>query len=184
MNPSNSYVSQRQDPLRDHYRTHPQDAWTTDHSSARYSPSTDPFHGILAIGDSRSPLATGIHRTFGGDHDAPNPGDILCAALAVCLSSTIRMVANRVGLPILDLVVDAAAEVDARGALVVDPSVPVGFQKFTVTVSVAVPSVVDEAQMSSLRERAEHCCVVLQTLRGGTELKTEWDVSRRAIAAV
>lgn len=70
----------------------------------------------------------GIHRAVGGYHDAPNPGDILCAALASCLDSTIRIIADRLGITLTSLEVDVTAEVDVRGTLVVNRDIPVGFQ--------------------------------------------------------
>ncbi len=171
---SEGLVRQRQDPLRAHYRTDPADAWITDHARARHSPPDDPFHGTVVMGVTDAPMAIGIHEAVGGYHDAPNPGDILCAALATCLASTIRMVSDRAGLPVLDLHVDVTAEVDVRGALVVDRDVPVAFQRMTVRVRLIVPPGVDDASKGVLRERAAHCCVVLQTLRGGVEVEEDW----------
>lgn len=34
---------------------------------------------------------------IGGDHDAPSAGDMLCSALAACMDSMIRMVADHLG---------------------------------------------------------------------------------------
>lgn len=62
------------------------------------------------------------------DHDAPNPGDMLCGALAACMDSTIRKVADHLGVTLTSLEVKVAAEVDVRGCLAVDRKVPVGFQ--------------------------------------------------------
>ena len=171
---SESLVRRRQDPLRVHYRTDPADAWITDHARARHSPPDDPFHGIVEMGVTDIPVACGIHEAVGGYHDAPNPGDLLCAALATCLASTIRMVADRTGLPVLDLEVGVTAEVDVRGALAVAPDVPVGFQRLIARVRLVVPPGVDDAGKGLLRERAAHFCVVLQTLRGGVEVEEDW----------
>lgn len=68
---------------------------------------------------------------MGGDHDLPNPGDLLSAALAACLDSTIRIIADRNGVVLDHLVVDVRSEVDVRGTHMVDTSVPVGFQGIT-----------------------------------------------------
>ena len=45
----------------------------------------------------------------GGLGDLPVPGDILCAALASCTDSTIRVVANMFGIELLELAVDVHA---------------------------------------------------------------------------
>ena len=171
---SEALVRRRQDPLRALYRTDPAEAWITDRARARHSPPDDPFHGTVAMGATDTPIGIGIHQAVGGYHDAPNPGDILCAALATCLASSTRMVADRSGLPVLDLEVDVTAEVDVRGALMVDRDVPVAFQRMTVRVRLVVPPGVDDASKGVLRDRAAHCCVVLQTLRGGVEVEEDW----------
>ena len=178
MSRRSSHVGQRQDPLRARFRTRPEDAWITDHAQADHSAPDDPFHGNLVLGDPATPLATGIHRAVGGDHDAPNPGDLLCGALAACRSGTIRRVAERMGLPVQRLSVGVTAEADVRGTLAVGPRVPVGFQRLTARVGITVPAGTAQALVDRLREQAEHCCVVLQTLRGGgTDLRSQWTVS-------
>lgn len=50
-----------------------------------------PLHPMPTSG-VRVPV--GVHRAVGGLHDAPTPGDLLCAALAACQDSTFRMIAN------------------------------------------------------------------------------------------
>jgi hypothetical protein len=39
--------------------------------------------------------AFGTHTAVGGESDYPVPGELLCAAVASCLDSTIRTIANR-----------------------------------------------------------------------------------------
>jgi len=120
----------------------------------------------------------GIHRAVGGYHDAPNPGDILSAALAACLYSTTRMVADRVGIPLPALEVSASAEVDVRGTLMVDRTVPVAFQRMRCVVRGEVPSGVSAEQLKLLSQTAEHCCVVLQTLTPGVEVETRSELNQ------
>src|SRR5690606_21626049 len=101
-------VRERQDPLRERYRTAPDEAAITDRARTVGGVGTDPFHGFVVPGseDSGVEWPFGIHRAVGGYHDAPNPGDVLCAALAVCLDSTIRMIADRLGVTLTSLAVD------------------------------------------------------------------------------
>lgn len=59
----------------------------------------DPYHGKLVPGEGHNvKWGFGVHQAVGGLHDAPVPGDILCAALAACQESAIRMVANLLGI--------------------------------------------------------------------------------------
>ena len=115
----------------------------------------------------------GIHRAVGGDHDLPNPGDLLCAALAACLDATIRMIADHFRVPLASLQVKVAAECDVRGCLMVDPAVPVGFQRLHCSVRLVPEGDVDRDDLHGLLAAAEKCCVVMQTLRGGVTVLTE-----------
>src|SRR5689334_9970228 len=123
-------VRERQHPLRQRYLDAPEDARITDHARSERGVTTDPFHGYVVPGSKDYGITWpfGIHYAVGGYHDGPNPGDLLCTALAACLDSTIRIVAGRLGVELLALEVDVTANVDVRGTLVIDRAVPVGFQ--------------------------------------------------------
>lgn len=184
MSSHKSMVAQRQNPLRKSYRTDPQAAWITDGAVARVGDARDAFHGELVANNSGGqPWAIGIHRAVGGDHDLPNPGDILCAALAGCLHTTTRMLADRLDVPVLDLAISVTAEVDVRGCLLVDPNVPVGFQRMHVSVQLHVPDGIEPPRLRLLMDMAERCCVVEQTLAGGTEIHTDWEIKQDLAAA-
>jgi hypothetical protein len=57
------------------------------------------------------------------------------------------------------------AQVDVRGTLLVDKTVPVGFQQVSIAVQVDAPDVVSACQVESLINAAEYSCSVLQTIR-------------------
>src|SRR3990172_11966677 len=124
-------VRSRQDPLRKRYRESPEEAMITDRAITTGGTEFDPFHGKVVPGskDHGVVWSLGIHRAVGGDHDLPNPGDLLAAALATCLDSTIRLIADRLGVSLISLSVEVVAAVDVRGCLMVDRSVPLGCQK-------------------------------------------------------
>jgi uncharacterized OsmC-like protein len=150
----------------------PDKARITDHAVANSS-GADPFHGSVTVGDGpTAPWNFGIHRAIGGDHDLPNPGDILCGALAACLDSTLRMIAARMGMSLASLEVTVTAHADVRGCLMVDRAVPAGFQRIEVDVRLGPADGADPAQVRMLTSTAEQCCVVLQTLRGDVPVKT------------
>ncbi len=169
-------VPARQKDLHYRYREAPEEAWITDHARAVESDMPDPFHGEVApANNSGKRWAYGIHRAVGGDHDAPNPGDLLASALAACLHSTTRMVAQWLEIELADVEVNVRAEVDVRGALRVDSSVPVGFQRFQVEVTGnVVGDVSDAARLKALASGAESCCVVMQTLKHGADIQSDW----------
>ena len=169
-------VKQRQDPLRERYRTAPEEALITDSARTVMGISEDPFHSTVVPGEGYdASWRVGIHRVIGGYHDLPNPGDILCAALASCLHSTLRLIADRLEIPIVSLEISTRAEVDARGSLIVDRNVPVGFQQIKCRVRLEPAANVPPEKVKMLQAAAEHSCIVLQTLRNGVSVQTQFD---------
>jgi uncharacterized OsmC-like protein len=178
--PRRSIVAARQDPLRRHYANSPGDALTrkSAHTSAARIPASDPFHGEVEIGDGYGcSVRFGLDRSIGGLHDAPNPGDLLCAALAACADGSIRMLADRLGVGLAALEVQVAGELDSRGALLVDHNVRVGFEALTCTVRLTAAEGTDRRQLDALVGSAERVCVNLDTLRGGVEVTTAAEVA-------
>lgn len=168
------FMRNRHRPLFRLYKDDPTEARIVDgaRTSDDVATSSDPIHGELVIGTSqphRAPLA--IHSAVGGDHDGPNPGDYLAAALAGCFDRTMRIVANRLDIGIESLSVAVGAEIDVRGTLCIDTSVPVGFQRLTVKADVRLQEGASPHALDILRTATEHSCVVLQTLRGGVDVE-------------
>jgi uncharacterized OsmC-like protein len=166
-------VRARQQPLRERYKVATAEAMITDHARTVRGVETDPFHGTIVPGsqDYGIEWPFGIHSAVGGDHDGPNPGDLLCAALATCLDSTIRIIANRLAISLVALEVDVSAQVDTRGTLVVDRTVPVGFQSMRCQVTIQPAEDTDPQLVEKLLAAAEYSCVNLQTLRSGVAVE-------------
>jgi uncharacterized OsmC-like protein len=182
--PPKGIVKQRQDPLRERYRTAPDEAWIIDAAGTVANSAEDPFHCTVAPGHGYDALLqAGIHPAVGGYHDRPNPGDILCAALVSCLHTTLRIIADRLEIPIARLEVSAWAEADARGTLVVDRNVPVGFQKMRCEVRLEPAANVPPEKVRMLLAAAEHSCVVLQTLRHGVQVQMQPDQAQSIACA-
>ena len=169
-------MAARQLPLQHSYRSTPEKAWITDRaktSSKQVGPE-QPLYGTVTLDGGRPTDVTyGVHKAVGGEGDYPVPGELLCAALASCLDSTIRIIANRLGIGLQLLEVSAQGEVDVRGTLLVDREVAVGFQKFAVGVRIDALGKVENRKIELLLRAAEHSCVVIQTLRAGTEVSVE-----------
>jgi uncharacterized OsmC-like protein len=169
-----SLVQQRQGPLRERYAKVPADARISDGAQTLNACSGDVFHGsVVPANAGGEPLRFGIHSAVGGDHDLPNPGDLLCSALAACLDSTLRMLAEHLGVGLQSIQVTVTAECDVRGCLLVARGVPVGFQRMHCSVRLQPRGKVDEEDWQMLLTAAENSCVVLQTLRGGVTVQTE-----------
>lgn len=176
-----SVVAERQAPLRDLYADSSGEALTRKaaRTSADAVPASDPFHGEVEIGDGYgASLRFGLDRYVRGMHDAPNPGDLLCAALAACADGTIRMIANLLGVELTGLEVEVSGELDVRGCLAADEDVRVGFEALECNVRLATAEGTDRRRVEALVAAAERYCVNLDTLRGGLEVIITGDVAR------
>lgn len=165
----------RQSPLAELYGRDPKQAWVTDAActSSDHVPVQNPLHGHVTAGGQDIPIA--LHKAVGGDGDGPVPGDILCAALATCFDSCIRVIANRLGIQLEKLAVTTTAEVDVRGTLCLNPEVPVGFQKMHVSVDLVAAANTDANLLQALLQTSEACCVVMQTLRSAPDVTTQFN---------
>ncbi len=169
-------LRQRQSALRESYRLNPGLARVTDHASTGSTGPQNPFHGEVRVGNGpAAPFGFSVHHAIGGPHDAPCPGDLLCAAIASCQESSLRMVATILQVTITELQVHVCGELDVRGTLGMDPSVPVGFQSFEVNVRLRVTPTTDPQRVTQLTRAAERSCVVIQTLRRGVPLTVSFD---------
>ena len=161
-----SKVQEAQAPLRAQYKKDAEAARVVDHARTVQSDASDPFHSTVEpMRGCGTRVPVGVHRALGGPHDAPTPGDILCAALAACADSTIRMIANALGVQLASLEVTVEGDVDVRGTLMVERDVPVGFQAMRCDVRMRAAEKTPAELLERLKLAAEHSCVVLQTLR-------------------
>ena len=171
-------VQDAQAPLRSLYRATPALAMVIDHARTCGTDPADPFHSRVEPMDGCGVVVpVGVHRAVGGLHDAPTPGDLLCAALAACQDSAVRMVANRLGVEILALQVRVTAQVDVRGALGIDAEVPVGFQSMTCDIDLKVKDGTPPKLREVLESAAQRCCVVQQTLHHPPPVTTRFLVA-------
>lgn len=165
----------RQIPLRMLYKLSPKKAWVIDHASTSsdFVAADQPLYGHVTFGDgiaSQQPIA--LHKAVGGRSDLPVPGDLLAAAIASCLDSTTRAVANLFRIKLKTLKIDVSLGVDIRGTLKMDKSVPVGFQNIDIDVEIAADGDVPEKKVWRLVETAEKSCVVIQTVNIKPNIKT------------
>jgi uncharacterized OsmC-like protein len=166
-------VYQAQATLRAQYKETPELAMVTDQALAYGIDPSDPFHSLVKpMHGGEVTVPFGVHRAVGGPYDAPCPGDLLCAALAACQDSSIRMVANLMGIELTALAVHVKATVDVRGAMGIQKDVPVGFQSITSDIHLKAREGTPPEMLGKLRIAAEMCCVVGQTLRAPPTIQT------------
>lgn len=171
-----SEVVARHEELKAIYDADPQKAMIEDSAEVIGANFADPFRSeVLINSELNAPLKTGLHRGVGGDHDYPNPGDVLCAALASCMEGTTRMIANRLEVELNHTKVSVQAYVDVRGTLMFDTSVPVGFQTMRMEVELGADNVSEDI-LKRLYSAAKRSCVVYQTLKPSVDIDTNLEI--------
>ena len=174
-------VLELQAPLRALYKASPEKALVSDHARTSGADPLDPFHATVEPMTGCGVIVPiGVHSAVGGPHDVPTPGDMLCAALAACQDSAIRMVANLLGVELEYLAVEVSADADVRGAMAMSKDVPVGFQSMRCDVKLRAKAGTPPELLEKLRVASERCCVVQQTLRNPPPVQTTFDVNHKA----
>jgi uncharacterized OsmC-like protein len=160
--------------LRALYDKHPDQAISSKwaRSSSTRVPAGDPVHGEVEVGRGYGvSLDYALDEKVGGLSDGPNPGDLLCAALAACEDGTIRMVAGLMGVSLEELEVEVSGDLDVRGTLGIDPDVRVGFSDLDCSVRLRVSPGTDPRAARQLMAAAKRFCINLDTLTGGAAVR-------------
>jgi uncharacterized OsmC-like protein len=158
-----------QRPLKQQYRENPDSARITLESTT--SSGEAPVTCSVYVGDQTHPSE--VHTGVGGPGTAPCSGDLLLGSLAACAQITCQMVANAMGVPVNDIRVRAVGDLDLRGTLALDQEVSVGFSEIRLTLGIDAPDATAE-QISSLTNKTEQYCVVMQTLKNPPKISTNW----------
>jgi uncharacterized OsmC-like protein len=175
-------VPARHADLHQEYRQSPDKAWIVDSARTRSTiiPATEPLYtdvNIESLDSVALPIA--VHRAVGGESDLPTPGHLLAAAIASCFDSATRMIANRLGLEIIELEVSADLGIDVRGTLCMDMTVPVGFQTAELKVHIVGGKNSSESQIQQVLKAAEHCCVLMQTLNNPPPIAITTNITKQ-----
>jgi uncharacterized OsmC-like protein len=158
-----------QKPLKDQYRTDPNASQIT--IRAKGAQTDVPVACSVDIG--RAIYHAEAHRGVGGAGAGACSGDLLLGALAACAQITCQMVAAAMGIPTERIEVAVEGDLDLRGTLGISKDVPVGFESIRVRFDIVAPDATPD-QISGLREKTEHYCVVMQTLTRPPKLQSEW----------
>jgi uncharacterized OsmC-like protein len=182
-------VRVRQEALRTLYAERPDAA--TIHKRVRTGPGGDgdPFHSAVVpenLAHPEQPYGVewrcGPDEAVGGLHDVPNPGELLCGALAGCFDGTVRMIAALLGVELEHLEVEARASMDVRGALAIKPDVRVGLQAMQLDVQLRTAPDTPPHLMDALARAAERYCITLDTLRAGVPVEVTVETPTTAAA--
>jgi uncharacterized OsmC-like protein len=148
-----------QAPLKDAYRTTPEQAVVTLRATGRLDETAVSCH----VDTGRAMVEAGLHPASGGTGLEACSGDLLLQALVACAGVTLRAVATALSLPVRGGEVRAEGELDFRGTLGVSKEAPVGFR--AIRLHFALDTDASAEQLATLEKLTERYCVVLQTLR-------------------
>jgi uncharacterized OsmC-like protein len=109
--------------------------------------------------------------TLGGTDTAPNPVELVLAALGSCQEITYRLYADALGIPLRKVSVKVRGDVDLRGFFAVDSSVRPGFQNIEAVVT--LDSAAPVADLIRLKETVDQHCPVLDILRSPVPVTLE-----------
>jgi uncharacterized OsmC-like protein len=166
-------IRARQAPIRQHYLDHPDGAVEVLRVHGGGSDLADPLHVVVSpesVPDAL--LRSGAHPAVGGDGDVPCSGDLLLAALAACQETTVRMVADNMGIDLEKLEISVEADWDPRGTLAMGKEFPIGITAIRAHTRVVVSADEREERAKRLLQSAERYCVILQTLQAGVPVES------------
>jgi organic hydroperoxide reductase OsmC/OhrA len=133
--------------------------------------------GAMTVASPRlATLSTAPPAEFGGPGDRWSPETLLVASVANCFVLTLRALARAAGFHW------QGVECRVEGVLERVDGVT-RFARFVSHVKLTVPSGADEAAARTLLERAEHGCLIANSLNGERQLKAAIVVAEAAAAA-
>ena len=139
------------------FGANPDTAKVTFQSSSR---QTEGFRSEVSIRQHK--LAADEPPALGGADSAPNPVELILAALGTCQEITYRAYATAMGIPLDSVSVQLTGDIDLRGFFAVDDSVRSGYQSIRGTVH--LESTASEGELQKLRAAVDAHCPVLDML--------------------
>jgi uncharacterized OsmC-like protein len=155
-----------QAPLKAKYRDNPASALVT--LEAESGLDADGIACSIAVGGALA--KAGLHPATGGSGAELCSGNMLLEALAACAGVTLRAVATAKAIDLKAGRVSVEGDLDFRGTLGLDKTVPVGFKAIRLGFSFETDASPD--QIADLVALTERYCVVLQTLKAGAAITT------------
>jgi uncharacterized OsmC-like protein len=170
-------VRELQAPIKARYLDSPDEAIVEMSVKSGASDLADPLHCVIEPEAAPGVAwAAGAHPGVGGGGDVPCSADLLMGALAACQEVTVRMVAAAMGIEIEALEVEATGTVDLRGTLGMSRDAPVGLTGISCRTHIKVKDDGRPERAQRLLENAEKYCVVLNTLRTGVDVKSDFSL--------
>jgi uncharacterized OsmC-like protein len=146
-----------QAPLKEKYKQSPETALVTLKAVGHLSPDD-----VTCRVERNSSDVAGLHPATGGTGAELCSGDMLLEALVACAGVTMKAVSTAMEIPLRAATIRAEGDLDFRGTLGVDKTVPVGFKAIRLTF--AVDTDAPQEKLDLLLKLTERYCVIFQSL--------------------
>ncbi|GFR66694.1 OsmC-like protein [Elysia marginata] len=151
-------IKNLQTPIKERYKKNPEQALLTLKAHSKVG-----GEGLTcSVETGKAIVEAGLHPATGGDGESICSGNMLLEALAACFGVTLKAVATAIDFKLKNGAISVEGDLDFRGTLGVERTVPVGFQKIRVTLSIETEESKD--RIDTLLKLTERYCVVYQTL--------------------
>lgn len=148
----------KQRPIKTRYATSPEDAQATLVAQGQLQGGSQ----VCEVETAGGTIQAGLHIACGGDGSHACSANMLLESLVGCAGVTFGAVLTAMRLPVRDASLKAEGDIDFRGTLGVDKSVPIGFQ--AIRLSIELDGDLNDEQLSKVAALTEKYCVVHQTL--------------------
>ena len=153
-----------QAPLKERYKQEPASALVTFKTEG----ALDVGRVACTVETTHGRAVAGLHPAAGGTGADICSGDMLLEALVACAGVTLRAVATAMEIPLRAGTIRAEGDVDFRGTLGVDRTVPVGFR--AIRLAVELDTDAPQEKIDKLLQLTERYCIVFQTLGAKPEM--------------
>ncbi|MBT8067246.1 MAG: OsmC family protein [Gammaproteobacteria bacterium] len=128
--------------------------------------NADSDSAVIVSSEGVPSLETAGPVEFGGPGDVWSPEDLLVAAVADCFILTFRAMARASKLEWSSLSCNASGTLDKLDKVT-------QFTQFDLSAELTIPPGTDESKAERLLQRAEHHCLITNSLKAGSTLDTK-----------
>jgi len=131
-----------------------------------------PSHSLANISVRDIDFAIDEPTERGGTNLGPTPTDTAIAALIGCTNVIGNKCADKLGIDVGHMHIDASCEFDRRGVMLSE-AIDVPFQKITLNITTQGPATIEELELVA-QEVAKYCPLSKLFRQAGTEIVENW----------
>ena len=153
-----------QAPIKERYREEPMSAVVTLKAEGQIGEGV-----TCSVATGQALIEAGLHPATGGSGVQACSGDMLLEALVACAGVTLNAVSTALSLKVREARILAEGDLDFRGTLGVDKTVPVGFRDIRLLFE--IDGDLTDEEIATLMKLTERYCVVYQTLKSAPDIE-------------